>query len=163
MANASNTKVNKEKRANSVHKLLGMAIGEAWTDQKNMHSHAIKLFKTAYNAIKNDTPGMSVAEKLVAAQKMTDIMMNIYSPVATNPSLAQYGESYAVQKLYNDNIKELTDFEGDVNELMNTVKVELGIGKVKVDFGNEFGEAANDKSAKVDEHNAPVVDNVKQS
>ena len=162
MANASNTNANKETKASSVHKTLGMAIGEAWTDQKNMHSHAIKFFKTAYNAIKNDTPGMSVAEKLVAAQRMTDIMMNIYSPVATNPSLAQYGENYAVQKLYNDNIKELTGFEGNVNELMNSVKVKLGIGKEKVDFGNEFGEAVNDKSAKVEDLKAPVVENVKQ-
>ena len=128
-----------------------------------MHANAIKLFKATYNAIKNDTPGMSVVEKLVAAQKMADIMLNTYSPAATNPDLAQYGESYGVQKMGNDAIKELTSFVGDVNELMNGVKVELGVVKEKVNFGNEFGEASNDKSAKVEEHKDPVVENVKQS
>ena len=162
MANATNTNAEKSAKANSLHNSFGMIISESWVDQKNMHSHAVKFFKVAYNAIKNDTPGMSVSEKLVAAQKMADIMLNTYSPVATNPSLAQYGESYAVQKLDNDNIKELTGFEGNVNELMNNVKTELGIGKEKVNFGNEFAEAGNDKSAKVEDHKAPVIENVKQ-
>ena len=90
-------------------------------------------------------------------------MLSTYSPAATNPSLAQYCESYAIQKLYSDDIKGLTGFEGNVDELMSGVKVELGVGKEKVDFGIEFSEAANDKSAKVEEHKAPVIENVKQS
>ena len=45
---------------------------------------------------------------------------------------------------------------------MNGVKVELGIGKEKVNFGNEFVEAANNQSAKVEEIKAPVAENVKQ-
>ena len=163
MEKATNTSADKESKANYTYRSLGMMIGEFWVNQNNMHANAIKLFKATYNAIKNDTPGMSVAEKLVAAQKMADIMLNTYSPVATNPSLAQYGESYGVQKMDNNAIKELTGFEGDVNELMNGVKVELGIGKEKVNFGNEFGEAVNDKSAKIEEHKAPVAENVKQS
>ena len=163
MSKATNTNADKESKANSAHRALGMLIGDVWSDQKDMHANAIKFFKATYNMIRNDTPGMSVAEKIVAAQKMTDIMLNTYSPIASNPSLARFGESYAVQKIDNNAIRELTGFEGNVDELMNTVKVELGIGKVKVDFGNEFGEAANDKSAKVEEHNAPVVENVKQS
>ena len=163
MEKATNTNASKESKANSVHTLLGVVVGEAWADPKNMHTHAIKFFKTAYSAIKYDTPDMSVAEKLVAAQKMANIMLSTYSPAATNPSLAQYNDNYGIQKMNVENIKELTGFKGDINELMDSVKTELGIGKEKVDFGNEFGEVANDKSAKVEEHKAPVVENVKQS
>ena len=161
MEKATNTGADKEAKANSAYRSLGMMIGEFWVNQNNMHANAIKFFKTTYNAIKNDTPGMSIAEKLVAAQKMADIMLNAYSPAATNPDLAQYGESYGIQKIDNDAIKELTGFKGDVNELMNSVKVELGIGRERVNFDNEFGEAANDKSAKVEEPMAPVAENVK--
>ena len=163
MEKATNTTADKEAKANSAFRSLGMLINEVWTNQNNMHTNAIKFFKATYNTIKNDTPGMSVAERIVAAQKMADIMLNTYSPAAADPSLAQYGENYAVQKMYNDEIKALTGFEGDVNDLMSSVKVELGIEKEKVNFGNEFGEAANDKSAKVEEHKAPVAENVKQS
>ena len=163
MEKATNTSADKEAKANYAYRSLGMMIGEFWVNQNNMHANAIQLFKATYNAIKNDTPGMSVAEKLVAAQKMADIMLNTYSPAATNPDLAQYGVSYGVQKMGNNDIKELTGFEGDVNELMNNVKVELGIAKEKVDFGNEFVEAANNQSAKVEEIKVPVAENVKQS
>ena len=162
MGKATTDNASKESKATSVHKSLGMMLSEVWTNQKNMRVHAINLFKAAYNTIKNDTPDMSVAEKIVAAQKMVDIMLNIYSPVASDPSLAKFGNNFGVQNINNDSIKELTGYEGDISELMSNVKVELGIEKVEVDFGNEFGEQANDKSEKVEEHKAPVAENVKQ-
>ena len=60
-------------------------------------------------------------------------MLSTYSPAATNPSLAQYNDNYGIQKMNVENIKELTGFKGDVNELMDSVKTELGIGKSEMD------------------------------
>ena len=137
---------------------LRVLIGDTWTDQKNMQAHAINFFKTAYNGIKNETPGMNVAEKLVAAQKMTDIMLNIYSPIASKPELAaQYGDKFAVQKMSNNNIQELTGYEGNVEELMNDVKIQLGLpAKTKVEFNDEFKESSVDKSHKIEEKKQDV-------
>ena len=129
ISNATNSLSDKKSIAGAAHKSLGMIIGEAWADQEKMRAHAIKLFKVSYNALRNNTPNMSVAEKMVAAQKMTDIMLNIYSPTAIKPELAQYGNNYAVQKMNNDDIKDFIGHDGDVNELMNEVKVGLGLVK----------------------------------
>ena len=117
----------------------------------------VNFFKTAYNGIKNETPGMNVAEKLVAAQKMTDIMLNIYSPIASKPELAQYGDKFAVQKMSNKNIQELTGYEGNVEELMNDVKIQLGLpAKTKVEFNDEFKESSVSKSHKIEEKTQDV-------
>ena len=152
MAKSTNTNANKSAKANAIHNSLGMMVSESWIDSQNMKAHAIKFFKAAYNAIKNETPGMSVAEKIVAAQKIADIMLNTYSPVASDPSLAQYGDNYGVKTMDNDNIKTFTGYEGNVDELMNDVKVDLGINKAKVQFVNgEFIEGAVGKADKVEE------------
>ena len=157
MAKATNSAAGKEARANTTFSSLGMMITETWTAQNTMHAQAIKFFKVAYNSIKNDTPDMSVGEKLVAAQKMTDIMLGTYSPSASDPKLAQYGDNYGVQKLDNNDIKELTGYEGDVNELMTNVKVELGLAKSKVQFADgEFTDGTVTKTEKVEEKKQDV-------
>ena len=156
MSKATKSYDDKKSIAGSTIRSLGMVISDAWTDQEKMHAHAIRLFKVAYNALRKDTPNMSVVEKMVAAQKMADIMLNIYSPTASNPELAQYGNNYAVQHMLNDDIKDFIGHDGDVNELMNDVKVGLGLVKEnkneKIDIPAEiFDDNAGGVSDKIEE------------
>ena len=161
LANSGAMDAKKDSMANNAHMNLGFKVADAWRDPKNMHTHAIDVFKCAYKEIKDHTPNMSVVQKMVAAQKMTDIMMNIYSPVASDEKLKEFGNNYAVQKMYEFDIKELTGYEGDIDELMSDVKLELGIDKANVRFEDGiFNDKAGDKSSRIDErkHDAPNLD-----
>lgn len=152
MEKSTNSNANKEAIAETAHRSFGMMLSDPWKNQSNMPAHAIKLFKNAYLAIKNETPGMSVRDKLVAAQKMADIMLNTYSPVASNSALAQYADNYGVKYMANWDIQTLTGYEGNIVELMNDVKVELGITKAKVQFADgEFNESSVNKADKIEE------------
>ena len=145
-----------ESRVDNIFSDLGLALGNTWLG--DIQSQAIVFFRKTYTTIQDKTPGMNVAEKLVAAQKMTDIMLNIYSPIASKPELAaQYGDKFAVQKMSNNNIQELTGYEGNVEELMNDVKIRLGLpAKTKVEFNDEFKESSVDKSHKIEEKKQDV-------
>ena len=145
-----------ESRVDNIFSELGLALGNTWLE--DIQSQAIVFFRKTYTTIQDKTPGMNVAEKLVAAQKMTDIMLNIYSPIASKPELAaQYGDKFAVQKMSNNNIQELTGYEGNVEELMNDVKIRLGLpAKTKVEFNDEFKESSVGKSHKIEEKTQDV-------
>ena len=117
----------------------------------------MNTFKYVYNGIKEKTPEMNVAEKLIAAQKITDILLNTYSPVGAKAEYAQYGKSFCVQNMNANDVRELTGSEESFDKLMSDVKVGLGIvEKVKFSDGL-FSENVSVKSDKIEEHNAPTV------
>ena len=107
---------------------------------------------------------MSVEKKLVAAQEITDILLNIYSPVASNEDLKIYGECYAIQSMDNSDIQKLTGCNDNIDELMQSVKEGLGLVKEPVKFKDEeFKEAPVATVPKIEEvkPNAPYLDNGK--
>ena len=108
-------------------------IIDTWRDNKNMASTAIGMFKEAYHLLRNDTQGMSEVDKLVAAQKMTNLMINLLSPVVRKPELEGFGENYAMDNLDNADIKKITGYEGDVTELVNAAREELGMEKLQLE------------------------------
>ena len=108
-----------------------MDIKQVWVSPNQMHQHSMEMFKTVYGKIRIENPQMSVSNKLIATQKITDILLNVYSPVASDPKLAQYGNNYCIQKMNNADIRSLTGSGENLDELMNHVKVELGLAKAK--------------------------------
>lgn len=151
------------KTARTLYQNLVMDIKSTWSFTENMPQHATNMFKKTYLIINTNAPKMGVSDKLVAAQKITDAVLNTYSPVGSNPKYAQYGDNYGIKRLDDDSIKSLTGYEGNVSELISNVKSELGIIKETVNFVNgEFNENAVDKAEKIEEHSAPVQSKVKE-
>ena len=102
---------------------------------------------------------MNVGDKLVAAQRMTDLTLNTFSPVATDPKLARYGDNFAIKSMDDDDIQKITKYSGDVESLMNEVKTELGISKETVHFKDDiFNESSVGKIEKIEEHD-PIEKN----
>ena len=138
-------------------------IGNTWSSPEKMHGYAKDMFKNAYYEINTSMRKASVGDKLVAAQRITDVMLNVYSPVTAKPELAKYGDNYAVRIMEDEDIQELTKYEGNVEELMKDVKVALGIikevknEKENVKFENgEFSDLESNKSVKINEHESQV-------
>ena len=75
---------------------------------------------------------MTVAQKLIMAQKVANIGLTEFSPVAAYSKYAQYGDNYFINNATPDDIRNLTGYEGDVNELIHDVKVGLGIEKEQI-------------------------------
>ena len=160
---ASSTKVggNKKTEANNAFVMLGMIIGEMWKNQQDMATFSKNMFRRAYVLMNNDLPDAGVTDKIIVAQKMADIMLNTYSPAAFDDKLKEYGNNYAVQKMDRDFLKDITGETENVDKIIEDAKVELGL-KAKVKFPpDEFGDDPADKSVKVEQHNAPVIENVK--
>lgn len=170
MEKATNASADKKNKADSIYRTLGSMISDTWTNKNEMHTHAIDIFKRAYDKIGRELEGMTEKDKIVAAQQMTDIILNTYSPVASDKNLsndeiaAQYGNNYAIRKMDIEAMQKFMDYNGDMNELLTEVKSELGIDASKpeeqkqeekmpekVEFRpNTFNENNADKSEKVD-------------
>ena len=145
-----------------------------WNTPDKMDKHSTNMFGTMYKKIHEKLPQINVADKLIVAQKLTDIVLNVYSPVASPKNREKYGKvyetygnNYAMRMMDNEDIQKLTDYNGNINELMDNVKLELGLAKSEikenVEFpADEFSDKISDKSAKVNEHKAPVHDKVKE-
>ena len=145
---------------------LERSIGNTWRSPEKMHNYAKDMFQNAYFEINTCMRNASVGDKIVAAQRITDVMLNVYSPVTAKPELAKYGDNYAVKIMEDEDIQELTKYEGNVEELMKDVKVALGIikevknEKESVQFNGEFNEGAANIVGKVEKHENPVKENV---
>jgi formylmethanofuran dehydrogenase subunit D len=170
MEKATNSSADKKNKADRIYRTLGSMISDTWTNKNEMHTHAIDIFKRAYAKIGIELEGMTEKDKIVAAQQMTDIILNTYSPVASDKNLsndeiaAQYGNNYAIRKMDIEAMQKFMDYNGDMNELLTEVKSELGIDAPKpeeqkqeekmpekVEFRpNTFNENNADKSEKVD-------------
>ena len=135
--------------ARLIYNEFGKNLSTIWETPNEMDTHAKNIFKTVYDKIKVN---MSVEKKLVAAQEITDIMLNIYSPIASNDDLKIYGECYAIQSMDNSDIQKLTGPNDNIDELMQSVKKDLGLVKEPVRFEDEeFKEAPMATVPKIEE------------
>ncbi len=138
--------------ASSLYQNLLIDIHNTWTNP-DMQFNAKNMFKVIYNHLNNNIREMNVGDKLVAAQRMTDLTLNTFSPVAADPKLARYGDNFAIKSMDDDDIQKITKYSGDVESLMNEVKTELGISKENVHFNdNIFNESSVGKIEKIEEH-----------
>ena len=150
----------------TVYREMLMDIRPFWNEQAKMSEHVTNMFNRAYKAL----PEMNTADRLIAAQKMTDIALNLFTPVGSEKAYEKYRNNYYIQNTKNEDIQYFTKYSGNVDELMTNVKVELGIIKeVKKDAADkenvqfkkgEFEEKVEEKSLKVEKDNSLVMQNV---
>lgn len=128
-------------------------INDTWANPNDMQFNAKKMFKVVYNHLNNNIREMNVGDKLVAAQRMTDLTLNTFTPVAADPKLARYGDNFAIKSMDDEDIQQITKYSGDVESLMKQVKTELGISKESVHFKDDiFNESSVGKIEKIEEH-----------
>ena len=152
--------VNNNRIAASLYQNLLPYINDTWTNTNNMQVDAKNMFKFVYNHLNNNISKMNVGDKLVAAQRMTDLTLNTFSPVAADSKLARYGDNFAIKNMDEEDIQKLTGYSGDVESLMNEVKTELGIFKENVHFKDDiFNESSVGKIGKIEEHE-PIEKNI---
>jgi hypothetical protein len=162
LENSGHSKIENFLTVHKIKESLENQIEPFWSAPDKMQQNVMNTFKYVYNGIKERTPQMNVAEKLVAAQKITDIMLNIYSPVGAEKAYAHYGKNFCVQNMNANDVQELTGYEESFDKLMTDVKVGLGIVE-KVKFSDDvFGKNIPDKSDKIEKRNIPVVGRTKE-
>ena len=144
----------------NIHTGLKANINEMWVSTEKMHENAIRMFRDVYGTISKDMRQMSVTDKLVAAQKITNVMINVYSPAALDQNMEKYSENYAITNMESADIKNLTDHEGDVDKLMDDVMVELGLKERIIFNASELGESIHEKSLKIEDNNTVVQKNL---
>ena len=93
-----------------------------------MHEVAVAFYDDSYNMLANS--GLSTADRIVTAQRISDVMLKGYSPIGlVNGELDQYSDNYVVNN--NDLLKQHLVEKGNVSKentesLMQDVKASLG-------------------------------------
>ena len=157
----------------AIHSQITQTIQNIWqniNDQPDADKNAIMsqgakdTFETAYNAL--EVSRMQSKDRLVAAQRITDLMMNQYSPAAFNTDYAKYSDNYFMKNATDKEIQDLTSFNvindeyDNLNEFINAAKLDLGIGKVHVNINDSIDNDVKEVSARVDDYKAPENDKV---
>ena len=115
-----------------------------------MDKLTIQAFADIYGKLNIALPNMEVGDKLIAAQKMTDLMLNTFSPIGSKPEFEKFRNNYGISKMSNNEIRELTGYNGNVEDLMKNVKTELNI-REKIQIDKEvLGEDPAKKAPKVE-------------
>ena len=110
---------------------------------------------------------LSTADKIIAVQKITNLWLNTYSPVASDSSYAEYGDNYFVKHADPKALREDPLFYGEsvesLDKALQEAKFELGIvEKLQVNLSAEFSEKPVERSAKVAETQAPTKIQVRE-
>ena len=135
------------------------------TDDKKketmVQERANSEFERAYKIIET-APGMSTAEKLVAAQKITNLILVTVTPVASDDKYAPYADSYFLKNATAETIQNLTGVNENVQDILNEARFELGIDdKLQLDLGDVVNEKQDvKKSEEIKEQEAPVKKSV---
>ena len=125
---------------------------------QQMHRVAVDFFIGVHSGLL--TFSLDQKDRLVVAQRITDMMLNQFSPIAFNDKYAKYGDNYFMNQTSPDMIQSLAsapDFL-TARQLLLDAKEELATGKIKLDLSSQFDEKANDqdKSPRVKEENVPT-------
>ena len=125
-----------------------------------MEQGAKDTFKTTYEVI-NMCSIESTKDRLVAAQKITDLMMKNYSPAAFNSEYAKYTDNYYMKNASDEELQDVTGLDIiSGGEIIEEAKGELGIEKEKehVKFDDSIDSNASQVSEKIEEHKVPNKD-----
>jgi hypothetical protein len=132
------------------------AYGNAKDAEKKeavVKSYAVTAFKRTYDHLKNHENLPSV-DRIVVAQKIANVMMKTFSPVAFGENYAKYGDNYVVNHYDVKAIKEATGAY-DIGDDLKDIKIELGIEKQPMQLDDDFKEKDVGKAERIEE-NAPV-------
>ena len=118
-------------------------------------------FERAYKII-NSAPGMSTAEKLVAAQKITNLILVTVTPVASDDKYAPYADNYFLKNATAETIQNLTGVNENVQEILNEARFELGLdNKLQMDLSDVVNDKQDmQKSAEIKEQDVPVAERI---
>jgi hypothetical protein len=150
-------------------------INNAWEDFKNADTEdekkeavqdiAIKTFKTFYNTVVANISSYSnsAVDQIVMTQKLTDFVLNNFSPVASNSKYAEYGNNYYVKNATPEEFRNNALLGGryagrsveDAKKDLDNAKFELGVGKMSVNTDKDFKEKPTQKSNKIDNLDDP--------
>ena len=146
-------------------------IGKMWeaTDSKNpedvkaaMAEQCRNIFYRAESSMSKF--GLPTMERFVAAQQMTDMMINRFSPVAFDKNLATYGDMYFLNHTSLDAIGVLaqTDDFYKQRELLTGAQNTIIRSREHLDLSKEFNNKEDVKEPKIDERNAPDKNRIKE-
>lgn len=130
--------------------------------QAVLAEHSKEMFVKMYNHV---VLGLhftkSLSERLVMTQKLTDFVMNTYSPVASNSRYAKYGDNYFIQNA--DPVADCSTLESagspeEIKQALTQASYELGKGKMSLPLDKEFKENPSKTSEKVQNINVPTKD-----
>ena len=103
---------------------------------------------------------MSEKDRFINSQKITDMVLKQFSPIAYNDKYAKFADNYFIKEADNDLVQDRILFKGDINEFMNEVREEFTSNKVK--FTVSLGEPEPSVfSPKVNSNDSPVKENNK--
>ena len=138
----------REAMAGATYFIMSKCIDEFWGNfNKNgadkdavIREGAKKTFAQTYKLIET-AQDMSIAEKVVAAQKISNLLLITISPAASDEKYAQYTDNYYLKNATPESIKEITGYEGNAQDLLNEARFEIGIDdKLKMDLSNVVNE-----------------------
>jgi hypothetical protein len=104
---------------------------------------------------------MSTTDKIVEAQRISDVLINTYSPVLSDEKYAEYKYNYFVKNASLEELQDIVGSERDIDTVMENACNELGVEKTRVylpDLSEMVGAA--DKADMIDEKSisAPSVE-----
>ena len=105
---------------------------------------------------------MSTAEKLAAAQKITNMMLVTVSPVASDDKYAQYADNYFLKNATIEDVQKLTGINENVQEILNEARFELGLdNKLQMDLSDVVNDKQDvQKSEEIKDQDVPVAERI---
>jgi hypothetical protein len=146
-------------------------IGEMWEAtgnnnpallQKVMADKSNEMFYRAESALAQF--GLSTEERFAAAQKMTDMMINRFSPVAFDKNLETFGDAYFLKHTSKDEIGTLAKTDDfSVQRRVWTIALnDIRDSKEQLDLSAEFEESEEIKAPKIEDRNELSKNRVKE-
>lgn len=146
--------------AQSIQNIWDNIVSQSDANENELMAQGAKdVYETAYNVL--EMCSMETKDRLVAAQKITDLMMMNYSPAAFNSEYAKYADNYYMKNATDQEILKLADLniisDGGI---IDEAKGELGIEieKERVKFDESIDSNVSQVSQKIEEHKAPSKD-----
>ena len=150
-AGATNT--NLVATGGNILRSLERNIGNTWSSPEKMHNYAKDMFQNAYYEINTAMRKASVGDKLVAAQRITDLMLRVYSPAGFDKAeFGKYANNYIVSQ--NDEFTKQDCFLDinptiigmeDLEENIEKARNELGASKesLHIESSDEYTDIQN--------------------
>lgn len=171
---ASNTKDN-DKSAITRGMVLGLNLGNIrhmWKEfekattieekEKVLHNRTQKIFNDTFYGIQG-LKGLDEHDRIVASQKITDLMLKQYSPVTSDKAYDKFSENYVVSdETFMDGFMRknfgITKMSNDeLKDIIHNIKLDISTQKEKVAISEtEIESKKMDKSEKQTE--APKLD-----
>ena len=138
-------------------RLMWNDFGKATTaedKEKILHNGAQKIFKASFEGMKGLT-NLDEHDRMVASQKITDLLLKQYSPATSDKAYDKFADNYVIsdENFVRDFMRRnwnVVDMSGDeLKDIIKNMKIDIERGKEKVNIpASELSSKLVDKSAK---------------